>query len=294
MAVRLGLGTVQFGLNYGLSNTSGQPSEEEVKQILTCASAGGIDVIDTAAAYGESESVLGRCFASETFRIVTKTKPLREWAGGSVAGWIRDGVAQSLQRLRTESVTGLLVHHAADLLGPSGDAIYAELVKLKNEGMVEQIGLSAYSGADIDTTLDRYDIDLIQVPVNVFDQRLLQGGQLERLRRRQVDVHARSVFLQGLLLMTPALVPKFFDPIRHNLQLWWDALKAHALTPSQGAMAFVRSLDVDVALLGVDRAHQLEENQRDFAYQHPSSIDFTQFAVNEEAFLNPYCWKLET
>jgi aryl-alcohol dehydrogenase-like predicted oxidoreductase len=292
VAARLGLGTVQFGLDYGISNAGGRPSEEEVREILASAVNGGMDLIDTAAAYGDSEAVLGRCLPEAGIRLVTKTRPLRERTNGSDIAWISEGFARSLQRLRLDSVEGLLVHHAADLLGPSGDAIYAELVRLKDDGRVRRIGLSAYTGAEVDAALGRYDIDLIQIPVNVLDQRLMLGGQIQRLRARGVEIHVRSVFLQGLLLMEPANAPTYFSAIRPMLQAWRDVLTEGGMTPAEGAFAFVHSLDVDVVLVGVENAQQLQANQQDFSRARDSQPDFTRFALADEAFLNPSCWKL--
>lgn len=294
MVARLGLGSAQFGLDYGVSNVKGRPLEDEVRSILARASDGGMDVVDTAAAYGDSEAVLGRCLPGGTrFRVVTKTRPLRERTEGSdAAAWVREGFARSLQRLRRDSVDALLVHHAADLLGPSGEAIFSELARLRKDGRVRRIGLSAYTGAEVDAALERYDIDLIQIPVNVLDQRLLSGGQLQRLRERAVEIHVRSVFLQGLLLMEPANAPAYFSAIRPMLQAWRDALTEGGMTPAEGAFAFVQSLDVDVVLVGVENARQLQANQKDFAHARDGKMDFRKFALNDEAFLNPSRWKL--
>jgi aryl-alcohol dehydrogenase-like predicted oxidoreductase len=295
MAVRLGLGTVQFGLNYGVSNVSGQPSEDEVKKILACASAGGIDVIDTAAAYGDAESVLGRCLTeSAQIRVVTKTIPLRDRLPNTDSiKWIRDGLTRSLKRLRCESVDSLLVHHVGDLLDSPEDGVYAELLRLKQEGLVRRIGFSAYSGRELDLALGRYDFDVVQLPMNAFDQRLLEGGQLQRLRARNIEVHVRSIFLQGLLLMDSSELPVYFNPIRFRLAAWRRFLLAHGLTAAQGALAFARSLNVDVILIGVENAAQLERNLTDFASANPEKIDFSAFAINDERFVNPSFWQLD-
>lgn len=293
MTARLGLGTVQFGLDYGVSNVRGRPSEDEVRGILAAALGGGMDVIDTAAAYGDSEAVLGRCLSGNArFRVITKTRPLRECTDGRAAAWIREGFSRSLQRLRQDSVEGFLVHHAGDLLGPSGDEIYAELVKLKKDGCIRRIGLSAYTGAEVDAALKRYDIDLIQIPINVLDQRLVLGGQLQRLRERGVEIHVRSVFLQGLLLMPLTVLPANFSPIRPLLQAWHDVLTEMGMTPVQGAFAYIQSLDIDVVIIGIENAQQLRANQQDFSRARDRQMDFGPFALNDEAFLNPSRWKL--
>jgi len=292
--MELGLGTVQFGLDYGVSNARGRTPEPEVRRILELAAGGGVRVLDTAAAYGESEAVLGRCLPREHgFRLVTKTVPLRESRGSAAApGLVREGFLRSLELLGRDAVHGLLAHHAADLLGPGGDAVYAVLAGLRQEGLVRKIGLSVYTGADIDAALARFDCDLVQVPANVLDQRLLSGGQLARLQARGVEVHLRSVFLQGLLLMDPAAAPAFFAPIRPRLAAWRQVLDQRGLTPAQGALAFARSLDVEVVLAGVESAAQLAANLADFAAASAADLDFAAFALDDETFLNPGKWSL--
>jgi aryl-alcohol dehydrogenase-like predicted oxidoreductase len=292
--MELGLGTVQFGLDYGVSNHEGRPSEEEVRKILALAGERKLLVLDTAAAYGDSETVLGRCLPRNvSFRVVTKTRPLRECLNTVGAkAWVRKGLVRSLDRLRLESVDALLVHHAGDLLGPYGDDVYAELMDAKRFGWVRRIGVSAYSGADIDAVLHRYDIDLIQIPLNVFDQRLLSGGQLARLKQRAVEVHVRSIFLQGLLLIDPTATPAYFEPIRQKLLDWHHALKARNMTPVEGAFAFARSLDADVVLVGVVNALQLAANCEDFRLAQGIGLDFAGFALDDDALVNPSRWKL--
>lgn len=295
--MQLGLGTVQFGLDYGVSNRQGRTPEPEVRRILELAARGGVRVLDTAAAYGDSEAVLGRCLAADaSFRIVTKTVPLREARGSAAApGLVREGFARSLERLGRDAVDGLLAHHAADLLGPGGDAVFAVLDGLRSAGAARRIGLSVYAGADVDAALDRFDFDLIQVPANVLDQRLLSGGQLRRLRERGVEVHVRSVFLQGLLLMDPAAAPAWFEPVRHRLAAWRAALDERGLTPAQGALAFARSLDADVVLVGVEDAAQMAANIADFAKAGTEGLDsaaFAPFAIDDERYVNPGKWEL--
>lgn len=283
---------MQFGLDYGIANLGGPVGEDEVRRILTVAK-DGIEVIDTAAAYGEAEAVIGRCLQRPSpFRIVTKIRPLRERSDGSGAGrWIQTGFARSLERLEMDRVDALLVHHVADLLGPEGRELAAVLVDLKRSGRVGKIGLSTYGGAEVDAALAVHDFDLLQLPLNVLDQRLITGGRLRRLRERGIEIHARSVFLQGLLLMEPSSVPAYFAPIRGQLGAWRHALEALGLTPLEGAFAFVRALDVDVVLVGVESSRQLAANIAAFAAAAGCELDFARFAVDDEAFINPSRWQ---
>lgn len=293
--MELGLGTVQFGLDYGVSNQQGRPPDHEIGRILQLAKDSGVRVLDTAPAYGEAEELLGRCpHLKDSFRVVTKTLPLGESRGTLDAPRrVREGFERSLERLRLPAVDGLLVHHATDLLGPGGEEIFDVLDRLRRDGLARKIGLSVYNGMDIDAALARYDFDLIQVPMNVLDQRLVRDGQLVRLTAKGVEIHVRSVFLQGLLLMDPATAPAYFEPIRSQLTAWRFTLEERGLTPIQGALAYIRSLQgVSVVLVGVDNGAQLASNIADFAMADISGLDFAPFALDDERFLNPGKWEL--
>ncbi len=293
--MQLGLGTVQFGLDYGVSNAHGRTPENEVRRVMKMAADKNIRILDTAAAYGESEAVLGRCLPPGVdFRIITKTLPLKAARETDAATTIvREGFNASLKRLKVSTVYGLLVHHAEDLLGPGGDDIWAWLLERKSSGQVERIGISVYDGAQIDLALDRYDFDIIQLPLNVLDQRLVVGGQLARLKQRGVEIHARSVFLQGLLLMEPGQMPGYFSPVIPHLVRWRSVLESKGLTPAQGAFAFLRSIDAaDVVLIGVESISQLERNISEFSDAYVADIDFRSFAINDDRFINPGNWRL--
>lgn len=289
----LGLGTVQFGMDYGIANELGRTGLADARAIIAMAERNGIFVLDTAAAYGESEATLGACLeATQGWRVVTKTPPLRAHPGADARELVRSGLSCSLERLRRRSVYGLLVHHAADLLGPQGEAVYSEMKRLKDEGRVSRIGLSAYHGEDVDQALARFDIDLVQIPLNVLDQRMVNGGQIKRLRRRGVEIHVRSVFLQGLLLIEPGQLHGYFTPISQRLAVWREVLRSEGLSAAQGALAFVASIGPDVVLIGVDSPEQLASNIRDFALASVSTVDCSRFAIDDEKFVNPSNWKL--
>jgi aryl-alcohol dehydrogenase-like predicted oxidoreductase len=178
-------------------------------------------------------------------------------------------------------------------LGPNGDDIWAWLQERKSRGQVERIGISVYDGTQIDRALDRYNLDMVQLPLNVLDQRCIVGGQIARLKDRGVEIHARSIFLQGLLLMEPERVPSYFTPLLPHLIKWRRLIDAMDMTPTQGAFAFLRSIEaVDVLLVGVESITQFAQNIGDFAGTQPRDIDFGSLAINDERFLNPGKWSL--
>ena len=292
MSARLGLGTVQFGLDYGIPNRGGKVPTAAGSAILAEAPACGVEVLDTAPLYGASEEVLG-ANDLKPFRVVTKTP---RFGGAEIgpeqANEVVRTFRQSLGRLRRPAVYGLIVHNAEDLLCQGGEHIMAAMKGLKREGLVSRIGCSVYDGKEIDALLGRYDLDLIQLPVNVLDQRLVRGGQLKRLKDQGIEVHARSVFLQGLLLMDPKSLPAWFDPIKPLLQRWRDAAKAQGFDPVRAALAFVRDLSgIDVVVVGVNDLGQFRHCAQDFA--RASSFDANGLACDDPRFVNPAMWKLQ-
>jgi aryl-alcohol dehydrogenase-like predicted oxidoreductase len=291
--MKLGLGTVQFGMPYGIAHRGEAAASGELAAILRRAAESGIDCLDTAPAYGESEARLGSAMGDTTFRIVTKTPAFRaDEISAADGALVRSTFMQSLERLRRPRIYGLLVHHAGDLLKPGGRRLAEAMQDLKRDGLVEKIGLSVYTGDEIDRALDIFEPDLVQLPVNVFDQRLLQSGHVERLRRRGIEIHARSVFLQGLLLMNPDAVPDYFSPLRETLADYATRLNAMGMTRLQGALAFVRGLDaIDYAIVGAQSSEQLEEIVA--AARVPfEPLDFSRYAVADEDMVLPSRWKL--
>lgn len=295
--MEIGLGTVQFGIDYGVSNPSGKTPANEVQRILDFAQKKSIHLLDTASVYGASETVLG-CFIPQDshFKIVTKTSPLKDTANTKKPEkTIREGFQQSLKRLNQKTIYGLLVHHAEDLLSRSGRRIWSELQLLKDKGLVERIGVSVYSGEQIERIVDQFMVDIVQLPINVFDQRLITGGQLDQLKKNDVEIHARSAFLQGLLCMDPNGIPSYFKPIRKHLDKWHRYIRLSNLSPTSAALAFFHTVtEVDAVLIGVNDKIQLQKNLRDFhattAVSH--SMDFADFALNDPAFVNPANWRL--
>lgn len=288
--MKIGLGTVQFGLAYGVSNSAGRTPQDEVERILALAAASGIDLLDTAPGYGDSEATLGG--AGPGFRVVTKTPgfgPGPVTAGD--ADRLESTLRASLEKLRRRSVYALLVHQVDDLLGPGGQLLMARMQALKAAGLVEKIGVSVYHAAQIDALLADGEFDVVQVPVSLLDQRLLHSGHLDRLKQRGIEIHARSIFLQGLLLMAPDALPPFFAPVRAHLQACRERFDAMGITPLEAALAWVRAAGlIDVALCGVNDCAQL----RGICAAASAAIvlpDPASFALRDPQFLNPANWE---
>ena len=296
--MKLGIGTAQFGLDYGISNTSGKTSLKEVQSILKIATENGVDVLDTANFYGDSESAIGSCLHEQNrFRIITKTPVLKENRYSSDDGIIiKKAFYESLKRLKLSSVAGLLIQDAYNVLAEGGEFLYEGMLELKYKGLVEKIGFSVYNGEQIDKLLDLYDFELIQVPVNVLDQRLIKGGELKKLKNKDIEIHARSIFLQGLLLMEPDNLHSFFDPIKPVINKYRSFIISRGLTPVEGAINFVASVpEIDYIIVGVNTAEHLKTNLDGFKSTLKDRIpleNFSMFSLEESRYINPSLWKL--
>ena len=249
---RLGLGTVQFGLPYGVANRTGQVSMADVEAILDRARSNGIDLLDTAIGYGDSESVLGKAGVSD-FNIVTKLPRIQP-------GQVRAEVEGSLSRLGIGRLYAVLLHCPDQLTDPEGDALYAGLRQIKEQGLTERIGISVYAPAELDRLMVRYPLDLVQAPLNILDQRLISSGWARRLKQTGVEIHVRSIFLQGLLLMTPEQRPGKFDRFADYWSRWQEWLRVQSLSPLAACLGYAAGVeDVDRVLFGVDGVAQLDD-----------------------------------
>jgi aryl-alcohol dehydrogenase-like predicted oxidoreductase len=183
-------------------------SREEVARILDTAAGHGIDAIDTAIAYGQSESVIGET-AQNRFKIISKLPPIPSEVS-KVSQWVRTQIDASLSRLKCTSLDALLLHRSQDLTEAHGAELYAAISSLKVEKIIQRFGVSIYAPDELTGIIGTFDIDVVQAPLNVFDRRIL--GVIDQLTALNIEVHVRSVFLQGVLIAKPENRPQRFQP----------------------------------------------------------------------------------
>jgi aryl-alcohol dehydrogenase-like predicted oxidoreductase len=285
----MGLGTVQFGLPYGITNQSGQVSLDAAKAIISFARLSGIDTLDTAIAYGESEACLGE-IGLDGLKVITKLPAMPD-SLEDVGSWVLDQMQGSLKRLDVPSVYGLLLHRSQQLLGPKGKALVQALEQLKAEGVVEKIGVSIYDPAELDNAMDACAIDLVQAPFNLIDQRLLSSGWLQKLYDAGIEVHVRSVFLQGLLLMPYAEIPEKFKHWRPLFNTWHSWLLDNNTSAVKACIGFVQSHpQIAKVVVGVESAQQLEQLMQ--ASKDQSNFVWPNINCADKKLVNPSCWSL--
>ena len=285
---KLALGTVQFGLPYGIANQQGQVSVEEVGQILERACEAGVDTLDTAIAYGESERVLGE-FDLSSFKVVTKLSAIPD-ACDDVSGWVERQLAESLARLGLQRVDAVLLHRPAQLLEPQGDALYAALLGLREQGLAGRIGASVYDGEELERLCQRFALDLVQAPYNIIDHRLDESGWLQRLSQQGTALHVRSVFLQGLLLMKREQRPASFERWQSLWHCWDSWLEEHQLSPLQATLRYALNQPlIERVVVGVDSAQQWQQILQAAAGNCPPVP--AELGTTDPALLNPALWK---
>ncbi|WP_372766445.1 aldo/keto reductase [Pseudoalteromonas sp.] len=286
--MKLALGTVQFGVDYGISNQKGQTSLEEVKQILRYANKHHLELLDTAAAYGESELVLGNC-GLEHFKIVSKLPPVPKSATFSeIEEFAENTLEQSLKNLNAEKVYGYLLHSANDImLFPT---LYDWLESKKEQGIIKKIGVSVYNPIQAQNIIDKFDIDLIQIPLNLLDQRFISSGVLNKLKKKGIEVHVRSVFLQGLLLMEER--PVYFKNISHLFDKLESVATEYNIHKAAITLNFVAQLQqVDRVIVGVNELAHLKQLITLFDTPLPD-YPWHVFSCNDEHFINPSLWQI--
>lgn len=273
---KLVLGTVQFGLQYGV-NSAGRPSEDAVKAILREARAGGIRCLDTSSAYGNAEEILGRCLPeADAFRVVSKY-PKGETPVGEMFG-------TSLQRLGVDRLYGYLLHHFQ--VYKENPAVWEEFMALKEAGKVQKIGFSLYSPEELDFILEHQSpFDLLQIPFNIFDRKFLP--YMKELHEKGVEIHVRSTFLQGLFFKDRNALPEKLLPLRKYLLELDEYARETGLSVAEVALnANLQNPYIDGVLIGVDNLQQLQDNLQSVK-EVPLDI---RIDVAEKELLNPVNW----
>ena len=255
---KIALGTVQFGVDYGVNAATGKVPYNEVIKILNIARSNNIKLLDTAPSYGFSEEVLGKV-GIQDFEVVTKTRSFnKNIISSEEIQFLNNDFNQSLKLLSKKSIYGILIHNPSDLLKPGSEKIFEYLQELKKQGLISKIGVSVYTYEQFQKVNEYFDVDLIQLPLSILDRRLVHSGVLNKIYKKGIEIHARSIFLQGLLLMSQKTRPKKFDQWRVLWSIWDEWLNDNHLSPLEASIRYAISLpQISKVLVGVDSSEQL-------------------------------------
>ena len=286
------LGTAQFGLNYGISNSTGKVSSNNIEQILRTAIHQGVNYLDTANVYGDAEEKIGKFFdLTKQFKLITKTAHTKEdYKIKENIQFIKKELIISLDKMKRDKVDILLVHDTKDILNKEGSEFFRSLIEIKDSGIANRIGVSVYTMQELSEILEKYSVDVVQLPLNVFNQNFLKSGILKELNRKGIEIHARSVFLQGLLLMKTSELNDYFNKIKVLHSSYQDVVFRNKLSLVEGALNFIKSVkEIDAIIFGVQDSTQLNEIINSLETKL-IDIDYKNFSVDDESITNPSKW----
>ena len=287
---KIALGTANFGSNYGISNHDGKLNYEVVAEIMKFAFKSGIRTLDTASAYGDCHEVLGR-IGTSGWEIVSKI-PAIPLDCKDVTRFLTEKFEKTLENLRVERIQGLLLHNSGDLLARYSDEVFSCLKGFRSQQLVSKVGVSIYDPTCLKDITERYEVDLIQGPINIFDNQIDESGWLDRLANLGIEFHARSIFLQGLLLSPEIQANKFFSQwgsLFLDFNNWVRHSKSSAL---EKCLSHVRSFQkASGVLIGVDSVEQVYDVVAAMSHKPERAPSFT--SPNLETLMNPSRWVIK-
>jgi aryl-alcohol dehydrogenase-like predicted oxidoreductase len=289
------LGTVQFGADYGITNKSGKVSEKLVKNILVHAEKNNIKYLDTAQSYGDAEEVLGRIKKRDSrFKIISKLSSLENLdITKETINKLEKRFNKTLNNLECKSIYSFLIHNSNDLKRKNSDLLFEWLESLLKRSLVKKIGLSIYDLKELEE-IPIKKINLIQLPLSIYNQNALKDGYLRKLSEEGILIHARSVFLQGLLLNSSKSWPKYFSEEFKKHHLKTELLsKEMEISLLDLCLGFIKKLPfLDSLVIGVTSMEELNQiiyswnkENLDFA-----NIDFNKLSWNNTYDLDPRNW----
>tara|TARA_Y100000768_G_scaffold299944_1_gene233718 strand:- start:42 stop:911 length:870 start_codon:yes stop_codon:yes gene_type:complete len=284
---KLALGSAQFGMQYGITNTSSRFTDADIEEVLRIAKKNHIDTIDTAIAYGESESRLGKHDLKE-FKIITKI-PKFSSEVTNIKKWINEEIESSLLRLNKNKIHAILFHHPNDLKKSEGKIIYESLKKFKDQNIISKLGVSIYSPNELDTIFSNFDFEIVQAPFNVIDNSLINSGWMKKLNDNGIEIHTRSTFLQGLLLCDLNEIPYKFNKWKDIFESWDYQTSNINISKMEACLNYANSFnEINKIIVGIDNLSQFKE-----ILSYDLSKDYQRlpsFNCLDKTLINPSNW----
>lgn len=281
------LGTAQLGLDYGISNKSGKPSTGKAHNLLNFALNNRVTMLDTAAAYGNSEHVIGASGLSGKFQIISKL-PKLDPNESPLNTVVETNATKSLDNLKIDSFYAYLLHSVDDLITYENQ-LWEQLEILKSGNKTFKIGYSVYSTEQLEQVYENFKPDIIQIPMNILDREFEITGWLKRLKQDDVEVHVRSVFLQGLLLISKEEQIERFPKHKNIWDEWHKYLRENKITALEACLSFISNNNsMDETVLGVNSETELKE------ILNIKTAPCPTFEINsrDKELINPSNWKV--
>ena len=285
--MKLILGTVQFGKKYGINNKIGKISKGEVNNILDFSWKKGIRTLDTAYSYGESEKIIGEFIKKQgenKFNVISK---LPEQGANNIKHYFN----KSLSKLSLKKLYGYLIHDMSAF--NKNEHLWSQMLKLKDEGKVEKIGFSLYFPKEFSDALKKgMTPDIVQIPFNVFDQRFMP--LFKTMKDNNIEIHVRSVFLQGLVFKKTDRLTEFFDPLKPKLKYLRDLSRSTEVSIASLCLNYASlQKEIDSIIIGIDSLENLKENilfGRDAENVYPILDKLSSLKVDNEDLIIPINW----
>ena len=281
------LGSANFDQIYGIKKNFIKKSE--IKKLFDLALKNKIKTIDTSPLYNKSEKIIG-LLNNNRFKIISKIpKPPKNIKRENIKKWLKQKVMISLKNLKIKKFEGLLLHNANSLLYKNGDEIYKGIRNMKINGFTSKIGVSIYDFNVLDKILKKFKFNLIQAPFNILDQRLVEKGWLKKLKKRKIEVHARSIFLQGILLLKHNQLPKKLIKLSKKFVMWENWLKKNKFSSLQVCLSFVlNQRQLDGIVVGYNNTNQL--NQILKLKQIKNNFSLPNLNIKDKKLIDPREW----
>ena len=257
LAKKIIIGTVQFGNSYGISNSKGKVKIKEVKNILEFAKQNKIKSFDTAISYGDSEKLLGN-YKLEDYKVISKID--KTSLNLISKGYVFNQIFKILERLKINELYGILIHDPNILYSKQGKQLVSYLNECKEYGLVKKVGISVTNVIDLKNILNQFTFDIVQAPFNIFDRRLIQLNLIDYMKKKNIELHVRSIFLQGLLLMSYDKIPKKFQKWNKFFKKWEDWVIQNNISKIEACVSFAYlTKDISNILIGCQSVKELKE-----------------------------------
>ena len=289
MKNKLVIGTANFGMAYGQGVNPEELSVSTIKNILQSANHHGISILDTAISYGDASKKLGS-LGLKSWNVITKIPKISAEIE-KVDNWVTNSITKSLEVMKIPSFEAILIHNPKDVTGVNGRELISSLKRIKEKGLTKKIGISIYEKSDLKQALDIFQPDIIQCPFSILDNRMLQNNYLSKLSRLGIEIHVRSIFLQGLLIRNSKSIPDDFKKFKSFWAYWHLWLKSNKLEPVEACVRYVNSIsEIDKIIVGVNSTLHLKEILNYYTkppiYQVPSWN-----SVLKKELVDPRLWK---
>ena len=283
------IGSANFGSSYGITNKNKKKiTKKEINNILELAHKNKCKTIDTASVYDFSEKIIGNLKISKKFDIITKFKNIN--LNKKIDIQIRESLDKSLRNLKRKKIYALLIHDSKYLISKKSYLIFETLKKLKSEKKIKFIGVSLSNFNHLDYVL-KYNFDIIQASLNVFDQRILNKKVINKIKRKNISIHARSIFLQGSLLEKK--IPQKLKKYKKNFLNFENFLIKNNLTREAGCLHFIlmQKKFINKYIFGINSLNEIKQIIKCLKYLKLSNrINYSELMTNKKNLIDPFRW----